>query len=390
MVPRLIFIFFLLLPIHSKALEPVTELPFRIHGNYILVQVGVNQSAPLDFIFDISAMETIVTSSVADKLGMVPTGERQILTASEIRTLLEVEDQNLQMGGVNMNGITVLVDDHNLDEFNQGHKINGIIGYPIFSNYVIDIDYDNLVIRLFDPENYVYSGPGKEIEFTLMYNIPKINGQIGINDTTTLYGEFLLDTGSDYALILTTPYLKKNGLLRKLGPHYTIENPRNPRTQYIHSRITGMNMASFFFPNISAVYSVCRSGLMAFKTFDGIIGNDILKRFNVTYDHINSKLYLAPNSLYQHEFRSDCSGLVLRYNGVDGRIWVSQVFEDSAANMADVQVGDTLKAVNFNPVFNLDLVQIRGMLMQPEGKVDLELERKGKIIQRTIDLQPLI
>ena len=99
-----------------------------------------------------------------------------------------------------------------------------------------------------------------------------------------------------------------------------------------------------------------RSGLMAFKTFDGIIGNDILKRFNITYDHINAKLYLAPNSLYESEFRSDCSGLVLRYNGEKREIWVSQVFENSSADEAGVQVGDTLKAVDFTPAFNFDLV----------------------------------
>ena len=144
---RLAIIFFLFLSMHSKAFEPVTEVPCKLHGNYILVQVGINQSAPLDFIFDISAIETIVAGNVANTLGMIGSGERQILTTSEIRTLLEVTDQNLQMGGVNINGVTILVDDHDLREFNLGEKIKGVIGYPIFSNYVVEIDYDKSVIK---------------------------------------------------------------------------------------------------------------------------------------------------------------------------------------------------------------------------------------------------
>ena len=223
-----------------------------------------------------------------------------------------------------------------------------------------------------------------------MYNVPKINGQIGINDTTTIYGEFLLDTGSDYALTLTTHYLKKNGLLKKLGPHYTVETVKSTRTEYIHSRISGINFASFFFPDVSVVYSVGKGGLLAFKTFDGIIGNEILKRFDLVYDYINSKMYLDPNDQFQENFRADCSGMVLRYDGRNDEILVSQVFENSAAKLADVQVGDALKAVNFMPAFNFDLVEIRAMLMHAGEKVDLELERQGKIIQTTIVLQSLI
>ena len=129
---------------------------------------------------------------------------------------------------------------------------------------------------------------------------------------------------------------------------------------------------------------------MGFKTFDGIIGNDILKRFNIAYDHINSKLYLTPNSLFDQDFRLDCSGMVLRYESDDDEILVGQVFENSSAEIVGVRVGDKLKAVNFSPAYNFDLVEIREMLMDPGGNVDLELERAGKIIQITIVLESLI
>ncbi len=298
LTPVLVLMCSLLISFHSPGLEPITELPFKLHGNYILVQVRINQSAPMDFVFDISAMETIVNADAASQLGLNFTGSRDILTASEIRTVLEVSGQDLQLGGVNIRDVTVLVDSDDSEEFNNGDKIQGIIGFPIISNYVIEIDYDDFVIKLFNPEEYVYMGSGTMVDFTTMYNVPRVNGQIGINDTTTLYGEFLLDTGSDYGLILNTHFLKKNGLLKKLGPHYTIETIKNPRTEFIYSKISGINFASFFLPDISVVYSVGRDGLLAFKTFDGMIGNAILKRFNTWCTTISTQNYTWSQMLF--------------------------------------------------------------------------------------------
>ncbi len=99
---------------------------------------------------------------------------------------------------------------------------------------------------------------------------------------------------------------------------------------------------------------------------------------------------MEPNALFDNDFKFDCSGLVLRYTSENENVWVSEVFEDSPADQVDVQEGDILKAVNFTPVFSLDLVEIREILMNPGETIALEIERNGKIIQRTVVLESLI
>ncbi len=78
----------------------------------------------------------------------------------------------------------------------------------------------------------------------------------------------------------------------------------------------------------------------------GLIGNDILRRFNMIINYPKREIHLLPNSHYREEFDYSYTGMNMFY--VDGRIMADDVIEGSPAYKAGLKKGDIIIAVNTN------------------------------------------
>ena len=74
----------------------------------------------------------------------------------------------------------------------------------------------------------------------------------------------------------------------------------------------------------------------------GLIGDDLLRHFNLTINYPNHEIHLLPNSHYTDSFDYAYTGLIVFF--IDGRIMVDDVIKGSPAQKAGIKKGDVLVA----------------------------------------------
>jgi len=105
----------------------------------------------------------------------------------------------------------------------------------------------------------------------------------------------------------------------------------------------------------------------------GLIGSDILRRFNMIINYPKREIHLLPNSHYRDEFDYSYTGMNMFY--IDGRIVADDVIKGSPANRGGLLQGDIVLAVNNN--FSNDIGTYKNLMQVPGEKITLVVSRNG-------------
>jgi predicted metalloprotease with PDZ domain len=109
----------------------------------------------------------------------------------------------------------------------------------------------------------------------------------------------------------------------------------------------------------------------------GLIGNDLLRRFNVIINYDQKEFHLLPNSHYFDQFDYSYSGLELYM--INGYIIVGDVAEGSPAEKAGLREGDVVMAVNKN--FTQNLSAYKMALQNASEGVQVIVLRDDKLVE---------
>jgi predicted metalloprotease with PDZ domain len=118
----------------------------------------------------------------------------------------------------------------------------------------------------------------------------------------------------------------------------------------------------------------------------GLIGNDILRRFNIYLNYDHRDIYLVPNSHYRDPFDYSYTGLGFYWN--DGVIRVGDVMKGSPAEKAGFMVDDIIFAVGNNASNNLQTYKT--ILQNVGDKVKIIIRRNGSLEEHTIHVKSIL
>ncbi|MGB3088497.1 MAG: PDZ domain-containing protein [Chitinophagaceae bacterium] len=119
------------------------------------------------------------------------------------------------------------------------------------------------------------------------------------------------------------------------------------------------------------------NNVTSYPYMGGLIGNDILRRFNVILNYARSDIYITPNTHYGDSFDYSYSGVELYF--LQGLIIVGDVAKGSPAEAAGIKEGDEVIAINNN--FSQNLNQYKITLQAPNEKVKLILRRDNLMLE---------
>ena len=113
---------------------------------------------------------------------------------------------------------------------------------------------------------------------------------------------------------------------------------------------------------------------------NGILGNEILSRFNVILAPFRNELYLKPEKKYNRKFNYDKSGITLIASGLGlDQFTVIGIIPNSPAEEAGLQIGDEVVSVNFLPTSFFGLNDLLWKFQRRNGKrFRLKVLRDGK------------
>ena len=299
-----IFAFISLITPYSSENDTLTTIPFKMVGEHMYFEMSVNGQENLQFIFDTGANATVLSHETVKKLGVKTTGSETAQGASGSTQVFIAGNNNIEFGGLNLDDVDFyVVNIDHLKPFNQ--QLDGIIGAAMLNSYIIEFDYDDEVMRLYNPEHFNAPEHWQKESFVFEeYGIPIIEATVSLPSGTTYTGRYLVDTGAGLSLKFNTPFVKETNLSKALGINSTYQTQAlsSSSATDILSTVPGFEVFGHTFTNFTARLSQGNSGVSALEEFHGILGHTILKRFNAIYDYKNETMYLKPNKLYSSEF----------------------------------------------------------------------------------------
>lgn len=368
------------------AQAPSATIPFELYGDHIFIQLKVNNSRDLDFIFDSADALTVLDQDVAKELGLAMDHRATKTSAGGSTSGYLVKHQKVEIEDLEIKNIEVYATDLNHLEISIGRKIDGIIGYDLLDNYTIAVDYDKMEFRFHDPASFAYAGKGQPFDVKLTTYIPHIAGTVVLQNGEVLTGEFWVDTGAKAAVDFNTPFVNAHKLISKLPKTYSYLVSGLGEEESLHHRgkVKEFTFGSFKFENIPVGLSQASGGLQGNSKVAGIIGNEVLMQFNITYDYAHKKMYFEQNGNFGQPIADDASGFDLQYSTDMARLLVHRVHENSPASLAGIKVDDELLSIDGKEVSSMKLPDIRKLLSESGKQVRLTLKSGNQ--QRNVSL----
>jgi predicted aspartyl protease len=128
---------------------PAADLPMKFRGSMPAVEVMVNGKGPFLFAIDTGAAGLArIDSSLVEKLGLKINGEVQAGDGSgqNTRSLATVEVASLKVGDIEFTKVTAITRDYNTSPGIP--KIDGILGFDLFADYLLTLDYPGKRVRI--------------------------------------------------------------------------------------------------------------------------------------------------------------------------------------------------------------------------------------------------
>ena len=376
------------------------DIPFELKNNFIILDIIFEKKLPLKFIFDTGAEHTILTKrEITDLLGTHYEREVKIMGAdmrSEISAVI-ARKVHLDLNDVFITkDILVLNDDYfKFDEY-AGLEVHGILGAETFRGYVLKINYVQQVLTLYEPAYFKPPSPSKfdEVPIEIIKNKPYITAtaQIGQNPPVRL--KLLMDTGASLSVLLhigSIPGLEMPPKVIKGN----IGNGLGGALEGYLGRIPKINLSKRFgFSNVVGSFQQLEqpSDTIFLGGRHGIMGNEILSRFNLIIHFGKEKIWLQPNKYFKASFSYDKSGLSVIAAGKNLNTFVvSAVLPMSPADIAGILVGDQIEQIGWLSKQFYSLSGIHGKFQGKSGKkVRLVLSRNGTKIKVNFLLRELI
>src|SRR6185436_9528965 len=394
-VTQILFCFLIAVSISATAQEQFVDGPAKLltsfrfkqlSGGVIMLNAGfANFPDTLNFILDTGSGGISLDSTTVDYFHITPTpSEMTILGIAGTRKVSFVYNQKLRLPGLTVDSLNFHINNYDILTQVYGEKIDGIIGYSLLSRYIFNINYDSSKISIFTNGRMRYPRGGWLYE-PILRTLPVQTARI--RDAITTNSRFLFDIGAGLCIMLNKDFLEDSNFLDKKRKLYAKEAEGVGGKVDMHlTVIKEMRMGPYRFKNVPVFVFDDTYNLTSYPYLSGIIGNELLRRFNLILNYAKREFYFIPNSRYQESFDYAYSGIELYY--VDGQIILGDVATDSPAEVAGLQEGDIL--VGINNLLGANIQQYKTALQTAGEKVRVIVTRDGKLMEFSFKIKSIL
>lgn len=351
------------------------SFPFKVYNSLLLVDVKINQTKTLKFIFDSGCKSTFIIHpkwldsfdlKKSNKMYFSGLGYRD-----SVETII-IPNCEIELGEMTCNNLPLFIlskDTLIIDRY-LGTEVDGIFGAEIFEKFYVHIDYRKRMIELYDhipirKINSKYTKIPVEIRRSKGY----LSCMIMNNKNEFFMSDLLLDTGANIPIII------KN------------KNPNDVSIDKYISAEIGEGLSGAIYSNVCRIKRIfidtfrLDSVITAFtetpiaikeineNTLDGNIGNDILNRFDVYFAFPEESIYLKPNKTLKSPFEFNISNIILLSNKSQNNGFViKSIASNSPPLLAGLKEGDEIIKIDRNKCKDITLEDALRLLNRRIGK----------------------
>lgn len=359
----------------------ITQFSFhQFSGGVIIVQSRVNDYPDtLNFILDTGSGGISLDSSTVEYLS-IPTSpsDRTIRGIAGIRKVNFLYNASLHLPGLTVDSLNFHVNDYDILSSVYGIKIDGIIGYSFFSRYIIHFDYDKHLLSVYTQGEFKYPRGGYLLK-PILTTIPII--QSYFRDSRKFNSRFYFDTGAGLCFLLSESFNSDSLVLNpKKKPVLTQAEGLGGKMDMRLTTVKEVRIGPYRFRNVPTYIFDDIYNITAYPYLSGLIGNDLLRRFNVTLNYARNEIHLIPNTHYYSPFDYAYTGLGIYV--IEGRIQVEDVISGSPAEKSGFKAGDIIVSVGNN--FSNNIQAYKNLLQTPRHKIRIIVNRDNKLLILTL------
>lgn len=261
------------------------SIPLTINKqNTIFVKAVFNDKDTLNLNFDTGMTELVLTNDVLkNKLKTAPQLYNTFYNVKIGRTTYKTKVYNAAL---------------------SGHGTDGHFGWDFFKDKIVELNYDKslLIIHSVLPNNVTLDHKFAKLKMEFYKDLFFVESEIRQNDVANK-DLFLFDIGYQRTVMLNSDLLKKEKfpaekmeVLKKIMMHGAQGN----EIPVITSNLKIFKIGKYILKNVPVQVTNANK---PFKEKDvHILGNEVLKRFNVFLDFQNNFVYLKPNHLFRDKY----------------------------------------------------------------------------------------
>ena len=403
------------------------KIRFKLINNLIVVPVEIN-GVTLSFLLDTGVSKPIIFNflNVSDSLKIKDTEKIYLrgLGGGDAVEALKSKNNTFKIGNaIKLNQELYAVLGMNLNFSSRlGVPVHGIIGYDLFKDLIVEINYNYKYLRFTNPEKFEYKNCRncEYLNLEFYNNKPYVNAEVIIKEKQ-IPVKLLIDSGGSDALWLfeddSLGIISSNRFFYDFLGHSLSGSVYGKR-----SKVDALLLKNFEIknPNVAFPEALSVAFTKHIKDRNGSLAGNILKRFNVIVDYQKAIITLKKNSHFKEKFNYNKSGIELEYDGVrlvkekenssfakksgikqndvvfnstknvidtqyklilKPSFTIVELRKESPAEIAGLLIGDIVLSINGKSTYNYKLQQIMRIFYDKVGKrIKLKVERNGKIL----------
>lgn len=330
-------------PARTTLKSPLIELPAHLIGNFLLLETKWDRSGPYRFLIDTGSSVTLVTPALVRRYpskGLPPPPSPRVRVTAADGAITELPAGwlgRLELGEAIFDDVPVLLHDCAAISAHLGVRIDGVLGFPLFREIMLTLDYPRSRILL-QPARNAPLVPGSTIAFDDARKTPVIH--VGLGERSLVA---LIDSGSDASFSLNPVGIEPR-YAAPPRPGGAVATIAGDRVQQIGRLAETLAIGGYIMPE----------PIVELTDELSAIGGGVLKHFTVTFDQARDRV------TFYRELRDPILTGPRRSAGVSfsktPAYWkVASVVRDSPAEKLAIRPGDLITRINGEPVGNWDL-----------------------------------
>lgn len=365
----------------------ITKFPFSQYSGGVMVVKAKLNNIPdsLNFILDTGSGGISLDSTTTAQLNIPISPSDTIITGmGDSHKVSFAFNQSLHFSGLTVDRLNFHINNYDVLTSVYGEKIDGIIGYSFFRRYIVKINFDSLEVEVYSPGEMEYPKNGTVLN-PVFTTLPIVN--LHFKDRKKTDFNFYFDTGAGLCFLMSDRFAAdSNILLSKRKPVLTQAEGMGGKIQMRMTVIKMLQVGRYRFRNVPTYLYSDDFNVTSYPTVGGLLGNDMLRRFNLIINYPKRQIYLMPNGHFNDRFDYSYTGMAAYY--IDGLILVDDVIKGSPADKAGILKDDIIVAVNKN--FSNNIMQYKDILQSEKDKIKIIIKRNGVLMELFIKPKSLL
>lgn len=370
----------------SKA-ELLTKFPFILTNRGIIIIKGQFGSFPdtLNFILDTGSGGISIDSATAQRFNLTPTTSEETLKGlAQKKTAQFIIDQKLLLPRLQINHLNFHVNDYSFLTEAHNVKIHGVIGYSFLKAYIVKLNYDQFMIEVWKPGSIAYPKEGYVLK-TRPNKLAAIDATL--RDNRKIDSKFYFDTGADMCFMLPDKFIKDSSVLNNNKKIFTSgAEGLGGKKEMMLTTVEEVHIGPYSLKKVPTYIFDDTYNVSNYPATGGIIGNELMARFNVIINYPNNEIHIAPNNTFNQPFNYSYVGCSLLVE--NGKTIIKDIVKDSPAHVAGLKDNDIIYGINNN--FKNDIEEYKMLLSKTGAKLKVFLLRGNQVTSTIVEVKSIL